>query len=197
MKSSLFGVLLASFFLFAACEKSAFLDKKEGKEKGECPELIYPLSYTLPDGSVITGQDEKEVNSLMKDWYVAHPDATGKPTMNFPVQISWEEGVTKSLANEDELAAAFKECKEDWEKKEECFEMVYPITYTMPDSTIITGNDEASMNQALKAWYTANPDAKEKPIMSFPLDITFKDGTTKTLHNLTEWKAAWKECKGK
>jgi hypothetical protein len=79
--------------------------------------------------------------------------------------------------------------------KEECFEFVYPISYIMPDgSTIITGESEKELWQLINEWYKANPEEKEKPVLQYPVDIKYKDGTVVTIYNDEELKNAYEEC---
>lgn len=80
------------------------------------------------------------------------------------------------------------------DEMEKCFEFIYPISYMMPDGTIITGNSEKEIIQLIKVWYEEYPDEKEKPVLQYPVDIKFKDGTIKTINNDEEMKAAYENC---
>ena len=54
--------------------------------------------------------------------------------------------------------------------KEDCYEQVYPITFNMPDgSTILIAGKEDYAD--IKAWYTVNPAATEKPTLQYPVDV--------------------------
>lgn len=95
----------------------------------------------------------------------------------------------------------YEKNKEDfqgiWGSEVECFEFVYPISYMMPDDTIITGDSEKEIDLAIKEWYKAHPDVKEKPVLQYPVDIKFKDGTIKTINNDEEMKNAYEDCPDK
>ena len=60
--------------------------KDESDEKGKCFELVYPISYTMPDGTVISGNEE-ELKQAMDAWYEDHPDSNAKPELQYPVEI--------------------------------------------------------------------------------------------------------------
>ncbi len=78
--------------------------------------------------------------------------------------------------------------KEDYDKdgkkkdgyKEQCFYLMYPVTYTLPDGTTASGNKE-TVWETIKAWYEANPDSEEKPSLNYPVEIKHKDGTFETI----------------
>ena len=82
--------------------------------------------------------------------------------------------------------------KKDWK----CFNLVFPVTFDMPDgSTItVTSNDEDGWTE-IKAWYEANPDSEERPTLQYPVDITYRDGTTQTINNDEEMRIAKEDCR--
>ena len=75
----------------------------------------------------------------------------------------------------------FHKDKETYNKEKECFYLIYPITYIMPDGSTITGKDKKGLWMAIKEWYEANPDVEEKPILQYPVDIKFPDGSIETI----------------
>lgn len=84
-----------------------------GKEK--CFEFIYPISYLMPDGSIITGNSEKEIWQLIKEWYKAHPGEKEKPQLQYPVDIKYENGTIVTINNDEELKNAYMNCDNDKE----------------------------------------------------------------------------------
>lgn len=161
----------------------------------DCFELVYPVTYDMPDGSTLSG-DNETVNNAIKAWYEANPDSEEKPALQYPVEVTFKENITKTIQNEEEMIAAKayceKEWKEDWDK--ECFELAYPLTFTMPDGSNVTGDDKEALHDALKAWYEANPASEEKPTLQYPLNIVFEDGTSTTMNSEEEIKAAAEDC---
>ena len=66
----------------------------------------------------------------------------------------------------------------------------------MPDgsSTTVTSYDEQSWTE-LKSWYEANPDIEEKPALQYPVNIIYRDGSTKTINNDEEMASAKEDCR--
>ena len=89
-------------------------DKEEyfcGVLETECLEMIYPYSWSLPDGTTLTLESEED--DSLKSWYEAHPDTEEKPEVIYPVEvISFDE----LLIIEDE--AAMIALKDECEEKE-------------------------------------------------------------------------------
>lgn len=175
------------------------MDSCKGEEdkddKGRCFELVLPVTFTMPDGTEIT-IETKEDHALIKAWYEAHPDVKEKPAIQFPVDIIYKDGETKTINNEEEMHLAKKACNEDKEDKRRCFKLVLPITYTMADDTEITIEEKEDW-QLIKAWYEAHPDVKERPELQFPVDIEWKNGTIETISSKEEMKEAKEECEEK
>ena len=180
---------------FAGCKKYEKEDcgKDEHKDKKECFDLVYPITMTMPDATTVTGNDKEALGTAIKNWYIANPTSTEKPAFNYPIQITFEDGTTKTISNDTELETAYDDCK-GWDKWKDCFDLVFPITMTMPDDTTVTGNDKEALGTAIKNWYTANPTSTEKPTFNYPIQITFKDGTMKTINNDIELKMAYDDC---
>lgn len=94
--------------------------------------LVLPVSYTMPDGSIITIEN-KEDRMQIKEWYEANPEVTEKPTLNYPVEIIYKNGKTVTVNNAEEmkkLKAHFGHKKykkvvvEELVKNDECKEIV-------------------------------------------------------------------------
>ena len=64
-------------------------DGKDGKKKkGPCFKFKYPVSYTMGDGSLISGNDRKEIHGKMKEYFEKNGKTKeNKPKLNFPVTI--------------------------------------------------------------------------------------------------------------
>ena len=124
MKFNFLSFLILTMLAFSACEKGDLAkedskadfikdEKKESTDK--CFDLTYPISYTMPDGSTVTGDDEEAVESAVKAWYEAHPDSKEKPALVYPVEIVFADGTTKPIASEEEMELAKKDCEGDKE----------------------------------------------------------------------------------
>ena len=60
----------------------------KNKKRGPCFKFVYPISYTMADGSVISGNDRKEIHTQMKAYFEKNGKTReNKPRLNLPVQI--------------------------------------------------------------------------------------------------------------
>lgn len=162
---------------------------KEDKGKKDCFELVYPLSITMPDDSVLSGGKE-DLWTAVKTWYEVNSTSEEKPTLNYPVEVIWKGGEQKTINNETEMAVAKKYCDTD---KKGCFGLIYPVSWTLPDGSTADMNDKNDWT-AVKAWYEANPTSEEKPSLNYPVEILFKDGSTQTIGDDVEMEDAKKGC---
>ena len=83
-----------------------------GKDKTKCFDFVYPISYTMPDGSTITVETEDDWNGI-KNWYESNPGVKEKTELQYPVDIIFEDDTIKTINNEKEMNGAYKYC---WEK---------------------------------------------------------------------------------
>ena len=180
----------------------------------ECFSLVYPVSYTLPDGSVMeVASNDEEGWSALKAWY---ENNTGyeevMPELVYPVDIVFEaeegESVT-TLNSEEEMELAKRDCREEWEEgdgeeeweegednERECFEIVLPVTFVMPDGSSLTVSEEDDWLN-VRLWYEENGEVEEEPSYQFPVDILYETesgNTTVTMNNQQELEAAEEEC---
>lgn len=122
MKKTILFFTLLAVVAFSSCDNSGKnfgkdfdkdkWDKDYDKEKEACIKLVYPITYTMPDGTTIAGE-EKVIETAMKDWYIANPNSEEKPSLIYPVDyIVLETEETQTAENEDELIFAKKDCYE-------------------------------------------------------------------------------------
>tara|TARA_B100001142_G_scaffold191731_1_gene190789 strand:- start:323 stop:1777 length:1455 start_codon:yes stop_codon:yes gene_type:complete len=174
------------------------------KEDWRCFDLVFPLTFNMPDGStVIIESDNENSWDEIKAWYEANPDSEEKPMMQFPVVIFYEEE-TITLSSSEELREAYSGCeprrkRDDQRSSRQCFSLVYPVTYTMPDGSTmeVSGEDENSWS-ALKNWYNENSGYEEvMPELHYPVDIVFETEEGEnivTIHSEEEMHEAKEEC---
>ena len=143
------------------------------------------MTYVLPDGSTLEISDEEDEAGWesLKSWYDANPESDERPSLQYPVDIIFEsedsdESEILTINNEEEMMEAKEECREMWGgeewEKDECFELVYPVTYVLPDGSTIeisSEGDEAGW-ESLKSWYDENPESDERPSLQYPVDLS-------------------------
>lgn len=179
--------------VYFSLEGKQLVDKNEkrGKKRHKCFEFVFPVDFIMPDATVIT-LTSKDDWSLIKAWYEVNPDATERPELLFPVDITLEDGTVQTLIDRSELLAVKDSCKKGKDKRK-CFRLVLPVSYTMPDASVIAVNEKVDFD-LIKEWYINNPTVEEKGVLNFPVDISYKDGTTATINNADEMLAAKADC---
>ena len=172
-------------------------DRDNDKGDWKCFDLSLPVSYTMPDGSTITVSNEEDWDAI-KDWYEANPDSEEKPELQFPVNVEFDDE-TVTVNSEEELRELKQECWRDESEERQCFELVFPVTFIMPDaSTITVDTDDDAGWQPVKDWYEANPDSDERPTLQFPVDIIYEteDGdSTLSINNDEEMENVKIRCR--
>jgi len=78
--------------------------------------------------------------------------------------------------------------------KEECFEIVFPITMIMPDGVTVSGDKEA-LGMEIDDWYKEHIESKEQPEFQYPIQIIFDDASTIDVNSNEEFKEAYLNCK--
>jgi len=177
---------------------------RDGHEQTQCFMLVYPVTFIMPDGSTLAGDDAKAICTAIKEWYEANPDSKERPALQYPVEVTLSDGSTMTINNADEMQALKQDCKDgegDYDRNRErdgdhasCFKLVYPVTVIMPDSSEITLADSTGWDD-VKSWYEANPDSKKRPVFQYPLDVVLNDGSTMTVNNADELHALKEDCK--
>ena len=163
----------------------------------ECFELVFPVTYLMPDGSTITVENGEDWDPI-KDWYDENPNAEERPELQYPVDIIFDDE-TLTIDNAEEMNMVKRECWEYEDEGRECFALVYPVTFIMPDgSSIVVATDDEDGWEEVKNWYDANPESEERPTLQYPVDIIYRanDGdSTVTINNEEEMEAAKDECR--
>ena len=164
-------------------------DRKRHKKR--CFRFVFPLTFSLGDTSH-TVSDYKEFIDVMK----AHYEETGekqRPAFAFPIQIQFKgEEAAVAINSDEELKAAFQSCRGEQNDKK-CFTFGFPVSFTMPDGSIITADDEEDLEAKMKAFYESYEGKKKRPRVVFPVDLIFEDGSSLTVNSVQEMKQAWRD----
>ena len=143
-----------------------------------------------------TVNDYKEFHDAMK----AHYEATGvkeKPAFAYPIQIEFrgEDAETATINSDDELKEAFQACRGEQDDKK-CFTFGFPVSFTMPDGSVLTAEDEEDLEAKMQAFYESYEGKKKRPRVIFPVELIFEDGSSLTVNSVEEMRQAWKDnCK--
>jgi hypothetical protein len=94
------------------CRKDFFEGRgRHNHHRGDrCFKLVFPITLVLEDGSTITGTDGKDLKMQVREWKASNPDATERPTLQFPVTVQLEDESTQEVASKEDLQALKETC---------------------------------------------------------------------------------------
>ncbi len=113
MKYSILSLFILIVLSLSSCEKKDFSKDKWDKKDKICFELLYPVSYTMPDGVTITAEDEDQYWTLVKSWYEENPEVEEKPELLYPVDIKYTVGIIATIQDEAEMIAVKEGCLDE------------------------------------------------------------------------------------
>ena len=179
------------------------VESRTNSGRSGCFELVFPISLDFPDETTEEVNDLDELKTTIRAWKEANPDATERPTLVYPIEVISEDGELISVADK----AGLKELKEGCggfrgngprghggKCKDLCFEINYPLTIELPDGTTAEGNSRRELKQAARDWKAANPDATERPMLAFPIEVTLEGGTVQSVASKEDLKALKESC---
>lgn len=160
----------------------------------------YPFTVTLPDGEVLTVNDEDGMEEL--EDRCDDKDYGDCITLVFPINLLDEDGNQTTVNDEEELERVIVLAK----KADKDLELVFPVTVTFgEDGETITVNDEEEL-EALedkceddKEDEKDDDDDKEEEYedcfkFNFPLDLKDDNGNQITVNDDKELKAAFEKA---
>ncbi len=163
-----------------------------------CYELVFPISIDLPDGTSITAESMEEAKTAVRQWRLDNPDVEGRPHLSFPIELINEDGELITVESREDLREIRREClKENYNnpKGKRCFRLVYPVTVLFPDGTSAEVADKHGMKMALREWKQNNPDAEERPMLEFPIEVEMKeDGSIVGVDSKEDLRQLKKDC---
>ncbi len=163
-----------------------------------CFEIVYPISIMFPDSTILDAESSDEVKEIILAWKEDNPEAEDKPSLVYPIELINEDGEVVSAEDRSELRSYVKGCKKGrGSKGRKCFDLVYPVSVIFPDGIEAAFETKSELKSAVRAWKEENPDAEEKPALSFPIEVELKADesivTVNSQEELQELKAACRE----
>lgn len=76
-----------------------------------------------------------------------------------------------------------------------CFEFVFPLVIEFPDGTTAEAEDYDGLRTIISDWKEANPDAEERPSLSFPLEVISEEGEVITIDSQVDLLRVRRECR--
>ena len=149
--------------------------EREGEEDWKCFDLILPVTFIMPDSSIVTVASDDEAGwEEVKAWYEANSDVDKRPELEFPVDILFGENRTMTVNNQEEMKGAYASCRKDGDDVGfNCGAIVLPVTYNMPDGSTIIIEDEDDYG-SIREWQVNNPNVEGEPTIQYPVDVIFR-----------------------
>ena len=140
----------------------------------------------LPLDTQITLQDSYSNNLIIQ--------SMSAPNLGYEISLG---STGDSMGEIDEIyfnseGRELRSEREDSEERRECFELGYPLNWSMPDGTNITVEDENDWEE-VREWYEENPDADQRYIQ-YPVNIIYEDGTSISIASEEDLIEAYEEC---
>lgn len=166
-----------------------------------CFDIVYPISISLPDGTITEVADGEALHDLISQWRENNPDATDHPGFVFPIEVELRNGNVISIDNQEELRRLRRRCsrtgndeRPDPDMGERCIQLVFPLSVSFPDGTSAEAENRQQLHRLIRQWRANNQDAEERPTIAFPHDVTLEDGTVVTVNNQEEVQALLDDC---
>ena len=203
MKITILGIMAFVVLVFTSCQKNT--------DKVTDADLIQAIQNASNKQNIniaeLPSSSKKTLDNDYADNYIDL--AKLAPELGYEVDLRKADGYKESEKFQTYFDLSGRELKVDDgtggngtkddkgdNYKRECFDLVYPVTYIMFDETeiIVIAKDDAEGWGEIKAWYEAHPDVVQKPALKYPVDISWKDGTIKTIVDENEMRRAKSSC---
>ena len=155
--------------------------------------LSFPTDIELPDGTIVTVNNEEELWEVLDQWYEENGEEEENHedcfTFLFPIQIQYPGGDIISYDNEEALYTGI----DDWfENNPESLDEplpVYPISVQLKDSTILVINNE---EEEIALWEECYGSIDEKLCfeIQYPVSLLYPDSSTLEVSNEEELEMA-------
>ena len=100
--------------------KEAFQACRGEEDDKKCFTFGFPVRFTMPDGTVLTAEDEKDLEEKMQAFYESYTGEKKRPEVVFPVDLMFEDGSSLTVNSPEEMKQAWKEnCKRDGDEESE------------------------------------------------------------------------------
>jgi len=163
--------------------------------RNACFSLVYPITLEFPDGTTVDAANRVAVRARIFAWKRNNPDVEGKPSIQLPYEIELQDGSIATVTDQEELRELVGDCdRGNRGPFRKCYRLIFPITVDFEDGTSTVYDNIGDLKMGLREWKAANPDATEKPELSFPYDVLLKDGTTATVTSEEEEQALLDSC---
>ena len=83
----------------------------DNKKNWKCFKLVYPITYKMFDGSTISMEYATDWAEI-KAWHESNSGIKERPTLQYPVDITYQDGAIKTINNDEEMRSAKENCSD-------------------------------------------------------------------------------------
>ena len=199
----------------------AFARRAAGGGQEPCFSFNYPIAVVYPDGTTAMATDKDSLRTLFRDFRDSQEeDSEEELTLQYPLDVTLEDGTVMTLNNETMLDALKEECRANDDddndgngnghghghghgdghhgndgRGNDCFDINFPIMVVYPDGSTTMATDKDSLRTLFRDFRdTQEEDSEEELMIQFPIDVTLADSTVVTLNSAEELEALKDEC---
>lgn len=175
------------------------IDRKCRTGHRGCFEFVFPITITFADETTASPESYADLRDVVRAWKEANPDATERPDIAYPIEITTGDGEVVSIGSGAELKEIVKECRMTMRPGRgafrNCFHLVFPVEIEFADGSVLTAETKAALKIAVRTWKKVNPNGGNRPKLVYPLSIEFKDGTTAEVASPAALQAVKEACR--
>jgi len=193
MRFTLLGIFVLAILVLSSCNKN---DGDLNNENLTDAQLIEAIQKADKQNIDVSDLPDPSMATLENDYTRDFIDAAKlAPGLGYEVDLRKQEGMEAGKLSNAYFDLSGREIRGDnsGDEERECFELILPVTYTMPDGSSITIETEEDW-MLLRNWYEENPGYDEEPVLQYPVDILWFDGNIQTINNEEEMLLAIASC---
>ncbi len=155
-------------------------DFDDGFHEDECFVLNYPLTALDHDGNEVTVNSEEDLYMFEFVGFV------------YPISVTLMDGTQETVNNPQEFDSLYNDCydiEDCYDCEEECFEIVFPMSFVTENETVVTVNNYDEL------WeFVSQLTEEDFCVISYPITVQFEDGTQQTANSDEEFDALYDAC---
>ena len=78
-----------------------------------CFRIVYPIAIVFPDETTAEVGSRMDLKLTLRGWRKDNPDATERPSIEFPIKVKFEDESTQIVENVEELKQLKKDCRDN------------------------------------------------------------------------------------
>ncbi len=175
------------------------IDRRHRTGRFGCFEFVFPITISFADSTSAEIDDYDDLRETVRSWKEANADIMERPMIDYPIEITTQDGEVTSINNRDEMRNVVRECRREMGPRHRghdiCFRFEYPINIEFPDGTVVSAASNRALKTMLRIWRSDHPADAPRPKIVYPVSIKFKDGTTAEVASKQALRAIKDACR--